>query len=204
MKQILHIMSSPKTKNSASRKLGKIVIEQITKLYPDSEITEYDLAANKAVHLDENHIEAFFTHVENQTEEHKNFLVQSDKAIQDLLKADILVVEAPMYNWSIPSTLKAYFDQIARAKITFQYVGEGSLPKGLLKDKKAYIVTSSGGIYSEGELKPYDFATSYVRFFLNLLGIEVADVFRVEGQAINGPENALAKAIENLTIDDSL
>ncbi|MDQ0064243.1 NAD(P)H-dependent oxidoreductase [Chryseobacterium lathyri] len=74
----------------------------------------------------------------------------------------------------------------------------------LLKDKKAYIVTSSGGVYSEGELKPYDFATNYVSFFLNLLGIEVVNVFRVEGQAIVGPENALVNAIENIVINDPL
>jgi len=202
MKQLLHIMSSPKTKNSASRKLGQAVIEKIKEIYPDSQITEYDLATNKTAHLNEDHIEAFFTPAEIQTEAHRQSLIQSDRAIQDLVNADIIVIEAPMYNWSIPSTLKAYFDQIARAKITFQYVGEGLLPKGLLKDKKAYIVTSSGGIYSEGELKPYDFATNYVRFFLTLLGIEVVNVFRVEGQAIYGSENALVKAIENIDIGD--
>lgn len=204
MKQLLHIMSSPKTKNSASRKLGQAVIEKIKEIYPNSQITEYDLATNKTAHLNEDHIEAFFTPAEIQTEAHQQSLVQSNQAIQDLLKADILVIEAPMYNWSIPSTLKAYFDQIARAKITFQYVGEGLLPKGLLKNKKAYIVTSSGGIYSEGELKPYDFATNYVRFFLTLLGIEVVNVFRLEGQAIYDSENALVKAIENVVINDHL
>ncbi len=204
MKQLLHIMSSPKTKNSASRKLGQIVIEKIKEKYPDSKITAYDLAENKTTHLDEDRIEAFFTPVEIQTEEQKHSLVESDQAIQDLLKSDILVIEAPMYNWNIPSTLKAYFDQIARAKITFQYVGEGALPKGLIKDKKAIIVTSSGGIYSEGELQPYDFTTNYVRFFLNLLGIEIVNIFRVEGQAIFGFENALLKAIEKVVIDDQL
>jgi len=204
MKQVLHIMSSPKTKNSASRRLGQIVIEKIKEIYLDSKVTEYDLATNKTAHLTEDHIEAFFAPLEIQTDAHIHFLEQSDRAIQDLLKADILVVEAPMYNWNIPSTLKAYFDQIARAKLTFQYTGEGLLPKGLLKDKKAYIITSSGGIYSEGELNPYDFTTNYVRFFLQLLGIEVINVFRVEGQAVFGPKNAMLKAIENVVIDDQL
>ncbi|MCX8530825.1 FMN-dependent NADH-azoreductase [Chryseobacterium luquanense] len=204
MKQLLHIMSSPNTKSSASRKLGRIVIEKIKEKYSDLQITEYDLALNQPAHLDEDHIEAFFTPAEIQTEAHKQSLVQSDQTIEDLLKADIIVIEAPMYNWNIPSTLKAYFDQIARAKLTFQYTGEGLLPKGLLKDKKAYIVTSSGGKYSEGELEPYDFTTNYVRFFLNLLGIEVVNIFRVEGQAIFGSENALVKAIESVAIDDQL
>ncbi|WP_261511800.1 FMN-dependent NADH-azoreductase [Chryseobacterium paludis] len=204
MKQLLHIMSSPKTKNSASRKLGQIVIEKIKEKYSDLQITEYDLALNKIAHLDEDHIEAFFTPAEIQTETHRHSLEQSDQAIEDLLKAEIILIEAPMYNWNIPSTLKTYFDQIARAKLTFQYTGEGLLPEGLLKDKKAYIVTSSGGIYSKGELEPYDFTTNYIRFFLNLLGIEVANVFRVEGQAIFGSENAMFKAIESVVIDDQL
>lgn len=202
MKQLLHIMSSPKTKHSASRKLGQIVIEKMKEKYSDLQITEYDLARNKIAHLDEDHIEAFFTPAEIQTETHRHSLEQSDQAIEDLLKADIILIEAPMYNWNIPSTLKTYFDQIARAKLTFQYTGEGLLPKGLLKHKKAYIVTSSGGIYSEGELEPYDFTTKYIRFFLNLLGIEVVNVYRVEGQAIFGSENAMLKAIESVVIDD--
>nr|WP_165570270.1 NAD(P)H-dependent oxidoreductase [Chryseobacterium sp. FH1] len=197
-------MSSPKTKNSASRKLGRIVVEKIKEKYSDLQITEYDLALNTIAHLDEDHIEAFFTPAEIQTKAHQQSLVRSDRAIEDLLKADIIVIEAPMYNWNIPSTLKAYFDQIARAKLTFQYTGEGLLPKGLLKEKKACIVTSSGGIYSEGELGSYDFTTNYVRFFLNLLGIEVVNVFRVEGQAIFGSENAMLKAIESVVIDDQL
>jgi len=197
-------MSSPKTKNSASRKLGHVLIEKIKEKYSDLHITEYDLALDQMAHLDEDHIEAFFTPAEIQTEAHKQSLLQSDRAIEDLLKADIIVVEAPMYNWNIPSTLKAYFDQIARAKLTFQYTGEGLLPKGLLQDKKAYIVTSSGGIYSEGELEPYDFTTNYARFFLNLLGIEVVNIYRVEGQAIFGSENAMEKAIESVAMDVKL
>jgi len=197
-------MSSPNTKSSASRKLGQVVVEKIKEKYSDLQIIEYDLALNQIAHLNEDHIEAFFIPAEIQTEAHQQSLVQSDQTIEDLLKADVIVIEAPMYNWNIPSTLKAYFDQIARAKLTFQYTSEGLLPTGLLKDKKAYIVTSSGGIYSEGKLENYDFTTNYVRFFLNLLGMEVVNVFRVEGQAIVGPENAMLKAIESVVIDDQL
>lgn len=85
--------------------------------------------------------------------------------------------------------------------ITFRYTGKGLLPEGLLKNKKAYIATSSGGIYSEGELKQYDFFEPYLRFFLTLIGIDVVNVFRVEGQAIVGQETALQKGIASITID---
>ncbi len=202
MKHILHIRSSPKTKHSASRNLGQKVLEKIKEKFPDSEIKEQDLAAtaDPVPHLDKAHIEAFFTPSEALTQAQRNFLAPSDKSVRNLLEADIILVEAPMYNWSIPSTLKAYFDQIARAKITFEYTGQGLLPKGLLQNKKAYIVTSSGGIYSHGELQPFDFATNYVSFFLNLLGIEVVKTFRVEGQAVFGPENAFLKAVDTIDI----
>ncbi|WP_027387442.1 FMN-dependent NADH-azoreductase [Chryseobacterium gregarium] len=200
MKHILHIRSSPKTIHSASRNLGQKVIEQLREKFPDSEIKEQDLAIKPIPHLDETHIEAFFTPSDIRTKAHKNSLLLSDESVRNLQETDIIVIEAPMYNWSIPSTLKAYFDQIARAKITFEYTGQGFLPQGLLKDKKAYIVTSSGGIYSHGELQPYDFATNYVSFFLNLLGIEVVKIFRVEGQAVFGPEDAFQKAVDTIDI----
>lgn len=75
------------------------------------------------------------------------------------------------------------------------------LPQGLLKNKKAYIVTSSGGIYNDGDLKPYDFTTNYVRFFLDLLGIEVVNIFRADGQAIIGQEKAIQIGLESITVE---
>ncbi|WP_028295742.1 FMN-dependent NADH-azoreductase [Olivibacter sitiensis] len=201
MKQVLHIISSPKNENSASRAIGNTVIEKLKEKYPEINVKRYDLTKNNVPHLSESHINAFFTPAENRTETQQLEMAISDTALTDLSETDILVVEAPMYNWNIPSTLKAYFDQIARAGLTFRYTGSGFLPQGLLKNKKAYIVTSSGGIYSEGELKPYDFTTNYVRFFLELIGIDVLNVFRAEGQAIVGREKAIQNGIESVIIE---
>ncbi|WP_293946900.1 MULTISPECIES: FMN-dependent NADH-azoreductase [unclassified Sphingobacterium] len=198
MKRILHIISSPKKTDSASRVLGQKVAEKLKEKLHEVEIKEYDL--NEIPHLNATHIDAFFTAPENRTSKQKHEIAVSDRAVTDLIETDILIVEAPMYNWNIPSTLKAYFDQIARAGLTFRYTGKGALPEGLLKDKIAYIVTSSGGIYTEGELKPFDFTTNYVRFFLELIGIEVAGIFRADGQAILGREKAIQKALESITI----
>ena len=202
MKQVLHIISSPKADGSMSRILGKKVIQNIKTKYPEAYITEYDLSKIQMPHLKASHINAFFTPDDKITQAEEEERAVSDHAVKELLKADIVVVEAPMYNWNIPSSLKAYFDQIARAGITFkyEYKGDSLLPTGLLQGKKAYIVTSSGGVYSEGKLKDFDFTTNYVKFFLEVLGMEVVDIFRAEGQSTLGKEEALKKGVDSILI----
>ncbi|BAV04077.1 FMN-dependent NADH-azoreductase [Filimonas lacunae] len=200
MKKVLHLISSPRTEASVSRQLGSVVIGKLLEKYPGSSLKVRDLAASPVPHLDEIHIQSFFTPVENRSPEQEKAIRYSEEAIAELQEADLVIVEAPMYNFTIPSTLKAYFDHIARAGITFRYVGNGHLPEGLLKNKEAYIITSSGGIYSEGVLKPYDFVEPYLRFFLNLVGIKVIDVFRAEGQAAVGAEAALQKGVEGVVV----
>ncbi|SHM45793.1 FMN-dependent NADH-azoreductase [Chitinophaga jiangningensis] len=198
MKKILHIISSPRTAHSASRKLGNAIVEKLTAKYPGSTVSVRDLAKDPLPHLDEAHIASFFTPAENRTVEQLATIRYSEEAVEQLLEADTLVIEAPMYNFTITSTLKAYFDHITRAGITFKPRGQGLLPEGLLKDKEAYIVTSSGGVYSEGDLKNYDFVEPYVRSFLSVIGIRVAGVFRAEGQSLVGPEAALEKGFESI------
>lgn len=200
MKKILHIISSPRTETSLSRQLGRAVAEKVLEKYPGSTIQVRDLNTTPTPHLEEDHIQSFFTPAGSRSAQQQAAIQYSEKAIAELQQADIIVLEAPMYNFTITSTLKAYLDHITRAGITFRYVGKGLLPVGLLQNKEAYIVTSSGGIYSEGELKQYDFVESYLRFFLNLIGITVANVFRAEGQAIVGPEAALEKGLGSVVI----
>lgn len=200
MKKILHIISSPRTDASTSRKLGNAIVEKIKEKHADCIVIVRDLAQNPPPHLDESHINSFFTPAENRTTEQLDNIRYSDEAVRELMDTDILVVEAPMYNFTITSTLKAYFDHITRMGITFKYTGKGLLPEGLLKDKQAYIATASGGIYSEGGLRTYDFAEPYVHSFLTLIGINIAGVFRAEGQAITGPEVALKNGVEDIAI----
>ncbi|PUZ29892.1 FMN-dependent NADH-azoreductase [Chitinophaga parva] len=200
MKRILHILSSPRTTGSASRKLGHATISKIIDKYPGSLVEELDLAIQPVPHLEKLHIDAFFTAEDLRSPAQRDAVTYSDAWIAALQTADIIVVEAPMYNFTIPSTLKAFFDHLARVGITFRYTGNGLLPEGLLKNKQAYIVTSSGGIYSTGELKQYDFATPLVHFFLTLIGMEVVAVFRAEGQAIVGQEAALESGLASISI----
>ncbi|MDR6197490.1 NAD(P)H-dependent oxidoreductase [Siphonobacter sp. SORGH_AS_0500] len=200
MKNILHIISSPQDEASVSRKLGAAILKEVQEKYPINQVKVRDLYKEPAPHLDESHINAFFTPKENLSPEQEQSIKYSDDAVAELMESDIIIMEAPMYNFNITSTLKAYFDHITRAGITFHYTGNGLLPEGLLKNKKAYLAITSGGVYSKGELKPYDFIDTYVRFFLTSIGIEVMGVFRAEGQAIVGKEVALEEGIKSITI----
>jgi FMN-dependent NADH-azoreductase len=149
--------------------------------------------------LEEVHIAGFFTPEEMRTPEQNEAIKNSNDAIRELQEADTIIIGVPMYNFSITSGLKAYFDHIARAKVTFQYNEAGW--EGLLKNKKAYIVVSSTGAFDNEQMRPYDFATPYVKHFLGFIGITDVTVFRVEGTAI--PElqaSAMEKAIN--TVDE--
>src|ERR1700676_654562 len=182
MKKILHIISSPRGEASYSIKLGKSIIEKITAIYPGSIVKENILVNKQFPHLEEAQITSFFTPPENRTLQNLEALRHSDEAIREIMEADILVIGAPMYNFSIPSTLKAWIDHIVRAGITFKYDEKG--PKGLVENKKAYLAVASGGIYSEGLMKPYDFVTPYLQSVLGFIGITDITVVRAEGTSM--------------------
>ncbi len=120
----------------------------------------------------------------------------SDALIDELRAADILVLAAPMHNFGIPSTLKAWIDHVVRAGRTFSYTSKG--PVGLLTGKRAILVLATGGVYSDGPAKAFDFQEPYLRTILGFMGITDVDVVRVEGVATSavGPEKALAEATE--------
>lgn len=197
MAKILHIVSSPRGNQSFSRQLGNAIIDSIKKREPDTTVKEHVLSENPYPHLGEAHITGFYTPEENRTPEQAIAVKRSDDAIAELQGAEIIVIGVPMYNFSIPSSLKAYFDHVARAGITFRYSEKG--PEGLLKNKKAYIALSSAGVFDNDAMRPYDFAAPYVKQFLDFIGITDVTVFRVEGTAIPGiQETAMEKALENV------
>jgi len=199
MKRVLHITSSPRSESSVSKKLGNAVVEKITAKYPDHILKKRDLANPLFPHLEEAHINAFFTPVENRTSEQSEIVKLSDTVIDELQEADIIVIEAPLYNFSITSTLKSWLDHIARAGKTFSYSENG--PEGLVKNKKVYLAISSGGVYSEGFMKAYDFTESYLRAVLGFMGMTDIKAFRVEGVKVPGmQEIALDKAIQAIEL----
>lgn len=198
MKKILNITSSAKGENSFSGKLSTAIVEKLQTKYPDISLQTLNLGKNPLPHLDEVHLAAFFTPENLQTDDDKEVIKISSEAIKETMEADIIVISVPLYNFGIPSTLKSWIDHIARAGITFTYTENG--PEGLIKNKKVYLAIASGGIYSEGPMKPFDFTEVYLRAVLGFLGMTDITVFRVEGTVIPEIKDmAVTKALEIVT-----
>ena len=150
-----------------------------------------DLAASPVPHLSAERFGAFLAKPEARTPEQQALVAYSDALIAELREADTIVIGLPMYNFSVPSTLRAYFDHVARAGVTFKYTEQG--PVGLLTGKKAYVFVTRGGVYGADHIH-----TRYVRDFLAFIGITDVEFIYAEGLAISpaAKEAALAKARE--------
>ena len=199
MKKVLHIISSPRGEASFSIKLGNAVVEKLLARFPGSEVKSVNLLEGGVPHLEQTHLASFFTPADQRDADSLAAVKYSDEAIQDIIDADILVIGAPLYNFGVHSSLKAWIDQIIRAGITFSHSEKGA--EGLIKGKKVYIAMSSGGIYSEGPWQSYDFVVPYLKHVLGFIGLTDITVFRVEGTNIPGTkETALEKGIESVVI----
>lgn len=200
MKRILHLISSLQGKGSYSIKLGQAIIEKIQEKYPGSTLEELNLVDIEIPHLNPDVLRTFFIPGDQLTEDDKASIRFSDKVVEQLLAADIIVIGAPLYNFTIHSSLKAWIDHITRAGITFGYGENG--PVGKVTGKKVYVAMSSGGIYSEGPGKANDFVAPYLNAFLGFLGMTDQTVFRAEGLKVPGvKEYAMEKAIGSIKID---
>lgn len=200
MKKILHIISSPRGDASISIKLGNAIIEKIQAAYPGSQVKEHDLLKDQFPHLEEAHLTSFYTPEENRSAENKEALRHSEQAIQEILESDIIVIGAPLYNFGIHSSLKAWVDHIARAGVTFKYDENG--PEGLIKGKKVYVALASGAVYSEGPMAAYDFVAPYLKSVLGFLGMTDITIYRVEGTALPViQDTAFEKAVDGILIN---
>ncbi|WP_256588374.1 FMN-dependent NADH-azoreductase [Pseudomonas sp. Irchel 3H7] len=196
--QILHLDSSILGTASASRKLSFNIVARLVALHPDSQVIYRDLASDPALHLSSEHLAAW------QGAGAKGDLLTEDlfkgnAYLQELLESQVVVIGTPMYNLTIPTPLKAWIDRIALVGKTFHYTADG--PEGLLKNKKAYIASSRGGIYSEGSpAAPLEHQESYLIGLLGFLGISEPTVIRAEGLAINAQvkDSAIARALETI------
>ncbi len=199
MKKILHIISSPRNGASFSIKLGAAIIDKIKAAYPGSTVKERNLVTTHFPHLEEAHLVSFFTPPENRTPENIEAVRNSDEAIREIMEADILVIGAPLYNFNIHSSLKAWFDHIVRAGITFSYSEKGA--EGLVKGKKVYVAMASGGIYSEGPMQAHDFVAPYLKWMLGFMGMTDVSVLRIEGTAIPGiQDTAVEKGLNSIIL----
>lgn len=197
--KILHLISSSRGAASNSLQLGNAIVEKLQATHAGSEVVTHDLTANPYPHLEEVHLQSFFTPAENRTPELAVAVAHSDTAIATLKASDVLVIGVPMYNFSIPSTLKLWIDHIARAGQTFSYSEKG--PEGLVKGKKIYLAVAAGAVYSEGVMKDYDFAVPYLTSVLGFMGMTDVVVIRAEGLNIPGlKETALENAIAGIVL----
>ncbi|AMR28622.1 FMN-dependent NADH-azoreductase [Hymenobacter psoromatis] len=196
---ILQVISSPRAGASFSKKLGQGITEKLQAAYPGSTVQVRDLATHPFPHLEEAKLNALFTPAEKRTPEQHEAAKHSDDAIAEVMAADVLVIEAPLYNFGIPSTLKAWIDHIVRAGQTFRYVD--GRPEGLIKGKKMYVAMASGAVYSEGPYAAYDFVAPYLKAVFGFVGFADIEVVRVEGTSMPGVQDtALEKALASVHI----
>lgn len=194
MAQVLVIESSARQQGSVSRQLTQHFIAHRQSAHPTDVITVRDVAMKPVPHLDANLLAGWMSPAEQHSEAQRAALALSNELTHELLAADVLVLAAPMYNFAIPSTLKAWLDHVLRAGVTFKYTESG--PQGLLSGKRAIVLTARGGIYAGGA---QDHQEPYLRQVLAFIGIHDVSFIHAEGLNLSadaheqGLNQALAK-----------
>jgi FMN-dependent NADH-azoreductase len=192
MTTLLQINASMNNGNGQSSQLARQFVAALQQRDPGLNIVVRDVASAEPVpHLDAERFGAFITKPQERNAAQAAVVAFSDALINELQQSDIIVIGLPMYNFGVPSQLKAYFDHIARAGMTFKYTEKG--PVGLLTGKRAYVFAARGGVYAGTAL---DTQTGYVRDFLRFIGITDVNFVYAEGLAISpqSREAGLAKA----------
>ncbi|MHB1187047.1 FMN-dependent NADH-azoreductase [Thiobacillus sp.] len=191
---ILRIDASSRSSGSFSRDIGDVVERSLLAKHPGADITRRDLAQQQIEHIRNETIIGYYTPGEAMTDELKAVTLTSDEIIAEAKSADILLITTPMYNFSIPSALKAWIDQLVRIGRTFDYDGHSFT--GLLPGKQAYVVIAygAGGYSDDGPLAGADFAKPYLSFLLGFLGIQ--DVTFVPVEATTADQATVACEVE--------
>ena len=197
MTTLLQLKTSLFADNSQSNQLSDAFVERWLDAHPGGRSVTRDLAAQPVPHLDQATFQAFLTPPEARDAEQSARAARSDELIAELQAADVLLIGLPMYNFGVPSTLKAYFDHVARAGITFRYTEHG--PQGLLSGKRAYVLTARGGSYAGG---PADHQEPYLRQVMCFIGINDVTFIHAEGMNLGGDfqEKGLNQANAKLSL----
>ncbi|WP_448205744.1 FMN-dependent NADH-azoreductase [Azospirillum sp. sgz302134] len=192
--KLLHIDSSPLGDASVSRKLTASIVEAYRKADPGVEVVRRDLTVAPPDHLTGELMQVVkFRNLEGLTARQTEELALTDALVDEFLAADVVVIGAPMYNFSVPTQLKAWIDRIAQAGRTFRYTENG--PVGLAGGKTVIIASSRGGVYSTSEaMSALDHQESFLRTVLGFMGVTDVTVIRAEGVGM-GPE-ARDKALD--------
>lgn len=185
--RILEISASARGDGSMSRLLTRDLLDALEARHGDVSITRRNVAEGLPF-VDADWVVATNTPEEDRTEAQRQTLAFSDELVEELVAADILVIGAPIYNFSVPASLKAWIDLVARVRRTFRYTENG--PIGLLEGKKAFVLVPSGGVPVGS---PVDFATPYLRHALSFIGITDVHIVGAQG-ADRGNDQALDNA----------
>lgn len=181
MSHVLIIESSARQQDSVSRQLTRDFIQQWQAAHPGDQINVRDVAANPLPHLDADLLGGWMKPVEQRSMPEQEAFERSNQLTDELLAADVLVMAAPMYNFTIPSTLKAWLDHVLRAGITFKYTPTG--PQGLLQGKRAIVLTARGGIHAGAGS---DHQEPYLRQAMAFIGIHDVEFIHAEGLNMSG------------------
>ena len=201
---LLQINASIFSNHGQSTRLADEFVAAWRASNPSAKVIVRNLAEKTVPHLDAERFGAFLAKPGERSVDQQAVVEYSDALIDELKRADVLVLGLPMYNFGVPSTLKAYIDHIARAGATFKYTEKG--PVGLLTGKKAYVFATRGGLYAG---TPLDTQTAYVRDMLRFLGIDDVEFVYAEGLAIGAERKAAAlsqaqRAIERLAAPEAI
>jgi FMN-dependent NADH-azoreductase len=180
MTKILYLKSSPRGDASFSTRVAMHAIAALRQNHPDAQIIERDLAAEAPFHLDGAYLAALGTPAEQRDGDAAKRVAHADRLIDELLDADVVVIGVAMINFSIPSTLKAWIDQVARSGRTFRY-DENGKPHGLVQGKRVILVQAHGGQYCGTQMQGADFITPYLKHMLGFMGMTDVETIHVEG-----------------------
>lgn len=178
--KVLRVDSSGRQQNSITRQLTDTLMQQFARVGRPLQVITRDVAPGLPV-VNEDWINANFTDPAQRSAAQRTVLAESDTLVQELIDSDVLVIGAPLYNFSIPAALKAWIDLIARARLTFRYGDSG--PVGLLNGKQAFVILASGGTALGSE---QDFASAYLRHVLAFVGITDVQFINADRQMQQG------------------
>ncbi len=192
MSHILLITSSPRGSDSLSKRFASDLAQQLSEQHPGATLTVRDLYAQPLPHIDEAYVAGRTMPAEARSPAQAQAVGLAEALVAELQAADIIVIGSAMINFGPPSQLKAWFDYVTWPGVTFSY--DGKAVQGLIKGKKVYLITASGGVFAEGPYAPYDYQSGYVKHLLGFIGLTDVEHLRVEGVA-HGPDAAQAAIV---------
>jgi FMN-dependent NADH-azoreductase len=197
---ILRVDASASVSSSNSKRLGDELVARLEQRHISTTVQQRDL--NRDLYfIDETWVAANFTPAEQRSEEQRLRLAFSDELIDEIKQADHIVLTTPMYNFGIPSTLKAWIDLICRAGVTFHYTADG--PVGLVRDKQVDIVITTGGVPLQS---PADFVSGYLKQVFGFIGIDNVNIIAADQMNVdadNSYQNALAQIEQSYAMNSA-